>query len=464
MKLPLIKKSFTLKLLLVTLLFSALESCKKNEVQQKTLAQSADAVNQKNIPLSRRFVQESADVVYQWYRFIATLQLPASPQPVVLANNRNFAYIGIGLYEAVQPGIIGARSLSSELYQMPSMPKPDMSKDYLWSASANAALATMFKLFLTGLSPAAIASISAQETTNYNQFKSGTPDDVLLRSQAFGRSIAEAIYNWSTSDNFNLSSVGYTIPVFPGAWVPTPPAFLAPVGPYLKDSRPLLKYSLTATAPPIPVPYSEDPSSGFYKAAKEVYDVGVALTAEQKAIANWWADAGGSGVGVPAPYHILAIVTNLLEGQQAQLWKAAEVYAKTGIGLKDGPINTFRAKYQYNLVRPVTYIRQKINANWQSYLPSPPYPEYTSGLISNYGPVIQVLIRELGDIPVTDNAYTWRGLSARTYTSLTQLLKEAAVSRVYAGIHYQFTQDVSIEMGRKLGNEIANIQIVGPKY
>lgn len=148
----------------------------------------------------------------------------------------------------------------------------------------------------------------------------------------------------------------------------------------------------------------------------------------------------------------------------AGLWKAVEVYAKTGISLKDGPIRTFRAKYQYNLLRPITYIRRNIDANWLSHLPNPPYPEYSSGLVGLCGPVVQVLINEFGDIPVTDDAYAWRGTPARHYNSLIVLRKEAADSRIYAGIHYWFTQDISIIMGIEVGNEIAKIRVVGPEY
>jgi hypothetical protein len=76
-----------------------------------------------------------------------------------------------------------------------------------------------------------------------------------------------------------------------------------------------------------------------------------------------------------------------------------------------------------------------------------------------YGPVMQVLIREIGDIPVTDNAYSWRGDSPRKYASISELNKEAANSRVYAGIHYQFTQDFTREIGKKLGDYIADIDL-----
>jgi hypothetical protein len=170
------------------------------------------------------------------------------------------------------------------------------------------------------------------------------------------------------------------------------------------------------------------------------------------------------GVGVPSPYHLLSVITSVLESQHSGLWKAAEVYAKTGIALKDAPIIVFRAKYHYNLLRPITYIQRHIEANWLAHLTTPPYPEYSSGLVGFYGPVIQVLINEFGDIPVTDNTYGWRGLPARQYSSLSQLRLEAAFSRIYAGIHYRFTQLTSIDMGIDLANEIDKVRVVGPEY
>jgi hypothetical protein len=408
--------------------------------------------------------EESAQVVYDWYKLMEKIQLRTTPQPAALLNIRNFAYIGVGLYEAVRPGIKGAVNLSSKLFKMPDMPQADMHKEHLWDASANAAMASMFRQFIVGLTEADKARIDSMENAYNNRFRLSTSDAVITRSQAFGRSIARAIYNWSTTENFNLSSQGYTLPQFPGAWVPTPPAFANPVGPFLKDARPFLEYSLTATAPQLPFPYSEEKTSEFYKAAKEVYDISKTLTAEQKAIANRWADVGGVGVGIPLPGHLLSIVTGVLESKRAKLSEAAQIYAKTGIAMKDGHFIVFRDKYHYNILRPVTYIQKHIDPSWQSYLPSPPYPEYPSGLVGIYGPVMQVLIREFGDIPVTDNAYTWRGDSPRMYASISELNKEAANSRVYAGIHYQFTQDLSREIGKKLGDYIANIDLTPKQY
>ncbi|MEO6001164.1 MAG: vanadium-dependent haloperoxidase [Chitinophagaceae bacterium] len=442
MQMRIIKDNYVLKLLIIATLTGLLYGCQKRD------------------PFQPKATEESADVVFGWYKFIERVQFRATTQPVVLLNHRNFGFIGVGLYESVRPGIKGAVSFSSKLYQMPTMPSTQVGRDYLWNASANAALASMFKQFLTGLTDAHKASIDSMENANNNRFKLSISDDVLTRSQAFGRSIATAIYNWSTTDNFNFSSVGYIFPpATPSSYVLTPPNFASPVGPFLKDSRPFMVYSLNAIAPPPAVPYSEAYSSQFFAEAKEVYDIGKILTTGQKAIADWWADVGGPGVGLSAPYHQFSIITWVLENRRVKLAQAAEMYAKAGIVVKDGPFIVWRAKYQYNLLRPITYIQRHIDASFQSYLITPPYPEYLSGIVSVYAPALQVLIREFGDIPVTDNAYGWRGSAPRQYSSLSQLIQEVADSRIYAGIHYRFTQNATVKLGKELGNIIADINL-----
>ncbi|HEY8897111.1 MAG TPA: hypothetical protein VIM79_19945 [Niastella sp.] len=84
------------KLLTTAILLSILFSCHK-----------------KDDPFPKPQEEENADVVYAWYKFIASVQRPVTPQPVVILNNRNFGFIGVGLYEAVRAGGKGSTSLSS---------------------------------------------------------------------------------------------------------------------------------------------------------------------------------------------------------------------------------------------------------------------------------------------------------------------------------------------------------------
>jgi hypothetical protein len=248
--------------------------------------------------------KDSADVVYDWYNLILRIQLHANPPVSGLLNNSHFGYIGVGLYEAVSPGIEGAVRLSSVLYQMPQMPATQPGKEYLWRVSANAALANLTRLFSVGLTNVDKASIDSLENA-YNQRLQAEFNNsaAFIQSQDYGRSIATAIHEWSKTDNFVLSNAGYIPPVFPGAWVPTPAGFANAAGPNVKNARPFLESNLTAATPDLPFTYSEDPASQFYKMAKEVYDISKTLTPEQIVIAKFWADVGGAGKGYPVPGH-----------------------------------------------------------------------------------------------------------------------------------------------------------------
>jgi hypothetical protein len=399
--------------------------------------------------------------VHDWYKLLTRIQLHQNPAPMAQLNMSNFGYIGVGLYESVHPGIKGSVSLSTKLYQMPAMPATEKSKHYLWAASANAALANMSRLLLVGLTDANKASIDSLERAYNLRFASNISAEVLTRSQAFGRSIATAIHDWSKTDNFNISNAGYVRPVFPGAWEPTPPLFANAVGPYIGNARPFLQSSLTTTAPPFPFPYSEDLSSPFYKMVKEVYDISKSLTPEQREIGRFWADVGGVGNGYPIPGHWISIVTQVLEKQGVNLARAAELYAKTSIATRDAMINTWRFKFQYNILRPVTYINRFIDPSWQTLVPTPPYPEYPSALTYIFGAPMQVLTRELGDnIPVTDNTYTFNGSTPRQYASFTKMAEEGAISRVYAGIHYKITVEMSLPLAKQIGDKVADIYLV----
>lgn len=416
---------------------------------------------QKNDHWPPKATEESADVVHDWYKLLIRIQLRSSPAPMAQLNMSNFGYIGVGLYESVRPGIKGSVSLSTKLYQMPEMPAAEVNKPHLWAASANAALAGMSRMFLAGLTDAGNASIDSLENAYNKRFASRTEAAVLSRSQAFGRSIADAVHDWSTSDHFNISNTDYERPVFPGAWEPTPPLFVNALGPSIGEARTFLESSMSATFAPFPYPYSEKPSSQFYIMVKEVYDISKALTPEQTEIARFWADVGGPGNGYPVPGHWISIVTQVLEKQGLNLGRTAELYAKTAIATRDAMINTWRAKYQYNLIRPVTYINKIIDPAWQTLVPTPPYPEYPSALTYIFGAPMQVLTRELGDnVPVTDNTYTFKGLAARHYASFTKMVEEGAISRVYAGIHYKITVEMSLQLAKQMGDKVADMRLV----
>ena len=396
-----------------------------------------------------------ARVAIDWFR----LQLGLLLERNSTLNGAYVSYLGIGLYESVQPGIKNAVSLSGKLYQMPAMPATEKNKGYDWQVSANAAMASLLRSFNVGLTPANVVTIDSLENAYNQKLMAGAGSEKFMRSQAFGRSVATAVYNWSLTDNYNPSNAGYVPPVFDGAWVPTPPAFANGVQPFISNARPLLASIATNVAGPFPFAYSVDVNSDFYKMVQNVYAVSKNLTQEQKDIALFWVDQG-NGTGFTPHGHDFSIITQVLYQKRVDLGTAAEVYAKTGITEREATIICFRSKYKYNLIRPVSYIQQHIDSTWLPFIVTPPHPEYPAAHAFVTGSVMRAAEKVLGDhVRFTDHTYDFRGWKARTFNSLFDAGKEAGISRLYGGIHYLPSINTGLMLGKDLGQKIGSLKL-----
>ncbi|MHA4845205.1 vanadium-dependent haloperoxidase [Flavitalea antarctica] len=400
---------------------------------------------------------EPSRVATDWYR----LQLQILLQRNSAFNGLYYGYIGIGLYEAVHHAQKNSISLSTKLYSMPAMPEPENSRTYNWEVVANSSMAAMTRTFFNGLTPANNASIDSLENAYNKRAKPVEASAVFNRSQVFGQSIATAIHSWFLTDKLNTTNAGYILPTpVHGSWAPTPPGFAnLPVQPFLGNG-PTYLTSLTSTiAPAFPVNYSEDPSSDFYKIAKEVYDVSKTLTVEQKNIASFYIDQG-NGIGFTPGGHDFMALTQAIETHGTDLSTAAEAYAKAGIAERDAAIVCFRSKYQYNLLRPVTFIQKLIDPSWTPFINTPPHPEYPAAHALITGAVMQAASRVLGeDLAFTDHSYDFRGFPPRSYSSLFAAAEEAGISRLYGGIHYRPSIITGLSVAKELGNVIGNIKL-----
>lgn len=207
---------------------------------------------------------EKADLAVDWARLQLKFILYSSPQYGNPVSTRLFAYGGISLYESLQPGMPYTVSLSETVNQMPVMPKPEKNKAYSWPLAANAALAFMTRNMLPNLSAASKASIDSLEKAYNDRLKPNSNSEVFARSQAFGLAVAQAVFDWSKSDKFDQANAPYTPPVFPGAWQPTPNAFLPAAVPYVKNCRPFYAGHTGGLTPAFPISYSEVQGTDFY--------------------------------------------------------------------------------------------------------------------------------------------------------------------------------------------------------
>jgi hypothetical protein len=376
---------------------------------------------------------------------------------------RALGYSGLALYEAVAPGT-DLRSAGLALNYSYVLPFIDKTEEYNWALAASAAMKEISLNLFANTTDANKASIDSLYDAQYLEVGSKLKNDVIARSVNYGKDVAQVIFEWSKTDNGHMGYStnfpnNYTVPTGTGYWVPTPPAYQAiPLQPFWGENRPFLAVNVSANCiPPAPVPYSPDANSLFYAQALEVYTTNLSLSQEEKDIALFWSDGGNT---YTPPGHIMNIGTTMLREKNQRLDKCAEVYLRMGMALSDAFVACWKGKYQYNVMRPVTYIRQNIDATWMPLIATPPFPEYGSGHSTASGAASEVLTAMFGNnVSFTDHTNDAFGFAPRTFSSFYEAASEAAVSRLYGGIHYRAGNERGLKCGKEIGKNIVGIDL-----
>lgn len=289
-------------------------------------------------------------------------------------------------------------------------------------------------------------------------------------SISVAKEVVKQVIAFSKTDHYNQLSarVRYTPVKEEGHWFPTPPGYFDPVEPNWKTIRPLMLDSSAEFKPTPPVTYSKDSGSAFYALAKEVYNYGVHPTKEELAVAAFWdcnpfaiETSGHMAIGfkkISPGGHWMSIGCLAAKKANLDFDHAIAVETYLGCSLMDAFISCWDEKYRSNRIRPETYIVRYIDNKWIPLLQTPPFPEYTSGhsVISTTAAV--VLSYLLGDnFSFTDDSEEIFELPARSFTSFMQAANEAAVSRIYGGIHFRDSVEGGQEQGKRIGEFIRDL-------
>jgi hypothetical protein len=189
----------------------------------------------------------------------------------------------------------------------------------------------------------------------------------------------------------------------------------------------------------------------------EVYRTVNGLDADQLAIARFWSD--DPGLTATPSGHSVSILTQALRVDDKSLAFASASYARLGIAMSDAFISCWSTKYQFNVVRPITCIRQAIDPEWGDPaganplpLTTPPFPEYTSGHSVQSAAAAVILTELFGPRSFIDTTHEARGLGARHFPSFEAAAQEAAISRLYGGIHFRSAIEQGLVQGRYVGS------------
>jgi PAP2 superfamily len=368
------------------------------------------------------------------------------------AASRLYAYAGVTVYQAILPGMPTSFSLSGQLNDLPDTPYADENEVYDWASSANAALATVLSGILPKESSRAISTLRQSQTAARER---EVDEDVVARSLKFGDEVGKVILNWVAGDNYaQTRDLVWEMPTgYPSYWVYTREGQKA-VEPFWGEIRPFALSDADACAVDSTMPFSSEEDSTFYIQALEVKNVGDNLTDEQKDIARFWVDTPGE-TGTPAGHWVL-IENQLVDLLDLTLERAAHMYALVGVALGDSFISAWSLKYQLNLLRPITYIQTYIEPNWNSLIASPGFPEYPSGHSVVSGAAGDVLTYLFGTVAFTDRSGRKHGLDDRSFTSFQAAASEAAISRLYGGIHFRAAIEGGLRQGQCISDSIKN--------
>ncbi len=377
--------------------------------------------------------------------------------------SRIYAYSSIAAYETLRKDNPDYKTFAGQLTELEGIPEAEDTSNTDYNIAGFQAFVTVGKALIFSE-----AKMDEFVEGIYQEYDSlGVPGRVLETSVAYGNKVAQHILAWSGGDNYKQTR---TFPKFeiredPGRWQPTPPDYMEGIEPHWNDIRTLVLDSAQQFTPPMPTKYDMTEGSPFYQEALEVYDVGVKLDEERTEIAKFWdcnpyvshhkGHVMFATKKITPGGHWMGIAEIAAKQSGADIMKSATTYAMTSIALFDAFISCWDEKYRSNLIRPETVINHHIDEDWTPLLQTPPFPEYTSGhsVISSAAAI--VLTKIYGDnFAYEDTVELPFGLPARKFNSFIEASEEAAVSRLYGGIHYVPAIDNGVTQGRKIGRYI----------
>lgn len=390
----------------------------------------------------------SADVVLRWNHTTLDAIRAADVSPPIAS--RSLAVVHAAIFDAVN-----SIDRSSTAFAFDYIAPPTASKEAAASVAAERVLAQLF--------PSRTAIFAAQLSEILATVPDGLNEDAGVR---VGQLAADAILALRDDDGSD-AIVAYTPGSAVGDWQTTPPANGAALLPQWSLVMPFVLDTADQFKDPLGLPQVPLLSSPEYAAAyEEVKVLGSAgsesRTADQTEIAHFWAN--GVGTATP-PGHLNVMAQVISIARSATLEQNAKLFAQLNLALADTAIAVWDLKFDTNLWRPITAIRAgdldgndstSADATWTPLITTPPFPAYVSGHAAFSAAAASVLKSFFGTDEISFTlASETSNAEDRMFTSISQAAQESALSRLYAGVHWNFDNHDGLELGDAIGDFVS---------
>ena len=381
-----------------------------------------------------------ADVVTDWND--AALNAIRSERTTPPQASRALAILHVSIFDA-----INGFERDFEPFFVKERPRGDGSQRAAAAAAAHQVLTSLFQ--------ASAASFEALRASWLATIKDGPHKQ---RGIDWGERVAAQILAWRAGDHSD-AIVAPPAGSGAGAWIPTPPAFAAYLLPQWGEVTPFAMPSNAHFRPLGPPPLA---SAEYAAEFNEVKALGAATgssrTPDQQQIALFWAD--GAGTETP-PGHWNRIAQDVAGARGNTVIENARLFALINVAMADAAICAWEAKYAFNFWRPVTAIRNAetdghdataSDPAWSSLIVTPPFPDYVSGHSTFSGAAARVLARFYGtDAVAFATGSDFLPGVVRTFSTFSAAANEAALSRLYGGIHFRSANEDGLAAGEEIG-------------
>ncbi len=396
-----------------------------------------------------------------------TRQTPGYSAPVAA---RTFSYFSIGMYESSVELLSNNQSLSGQLSDWNRNTWKSDDDQLSFPLIANEVNHILTRYFYINMPPASSEKVKSLYLNWKLKLQKKVRKKSKWKSLEYAEKLAAEIINWSKGDgadncwNKNFPK-DFQEKMCLGCWTKTLPGFERALQPFWGQNRTMLPSNTAQCNDLKPMPFSSDANSDFYQENLKIVDFYKNLTIEHKTIAKYWDDSPGVS-GTPVG-HLYSIALQLSSSQKLSLALELQSYVLLGIAMNDAVIESWRLKYEFSAIRPISYIQQYIDPKFNTAIPTPPFPEFPSGHSFQSGAGSEILKFIFSDTlsfsDFTNVKRTDIEGKQRSFTNFTAMSEEMSMSRFYGGIHYDYTLLQSLIFGRKIGrNTLSQIQFQKP--
>jgi len=377
-----------------------------------------------------------ADVLTDWNEKTVAF---VTPKMVPAAGQRVVATVQLAMFDAINSV---DRRYKPYLVQLPATA----------TTSREAAAATAAAAVLAGLHPQAEAEFKSAGTAYLATLPDGEGKSEGIR---LGEAIAAKILATRATDGADAPDA-YRPRTAPGVYIPTP----ITVASTWPNVTPFAMTSQSQFRPQAPVALNSEEWAKDYNEIKQFGGkISASRSARQTEDARFWLITG--------PQSTEPLVRQIAAAKKLDLIDCARFMALTAVAAADAGIAVMDAKYHYNFWRPITAIRNgdiddnpatERDATWQPIDNTPMHPEYPCAhcIISKAVATAAELALGTAEIPeIVMSSPTAPGVTHR-WTNMRAYADEVAYARIWAGFHYRFSVRAGQDMGRRIGEHVAN--------